>query len=767
MFHGLPLVLGLALSTADASVSDDLERAGREATELVEVAEELDHRIAPGRAYLNNTDAIQRFEDNLFHLMVGEYRPAAEGFFALVTTGALQDASLHRDAEWHLAEALFGMGNVVTAEARFRVIAEQSGHPFREDAVRRLLELYASTDQEQAFNTLYDAEIVRGRVKASSVVTYTIAKSFYKRGELDKAAGYFRDLREGEEHYTRSQYFLGVLRLRAGELDAAVPFFEAASKGSVTNVDQRQTQDLALLALARLAYERSDFDTAASFYQQIGGDSAFLADVLREQVWSNIKQERYDEALRAVDLFLLAYPEHRYSGSLRVVQGSLYMGCGQHPERCPNPDLEAGEGDTYERALSAFERIVADYVPVRDRFTELASSQDEPAAYFEKVLAANSPDSTGLPAFAVSMMRSDKELDAALTVYERLEQQRSDLAESEQIIAELTDLLAGPTTVGGYEASRYQAVVNQARAIRAQVELLDLEQTWLAEQNVTGLDRFDQEMSDIQSLSENTEERIRSRRAEVVGHEDEVSGVRNEIAAVERLIEESEEEVALIRRRLAAPNQLDSAARRDVELEVDGVEEVLGDSKIRLSELRVRLSQLNVPELQAETVETSGAANNELTDAIAGLRQSYKSMRPGRDAEIAGQFDALHKRLQHAQDTYAKVLDRIDMLAASEIARVRERFDAEVVEVATQRTDFDAVEGRTQALAVDLTREGFGRMADFFSESVVKAELGIIDVYWARKLQIADQRQRILDERNALVAELERRFAIIRQKMEQ
>ena len=68
---------------------------------------------------------------------------------------------------------------------------------------------------------------------------------------------------------------------------------------------------------------------------------------------------------------------------------------------------------------------------------------------------------------------------------------------------------------------------------------------------------------------------------------------------------------------------------------------------------------------------------------------------------------------------------------------------------------------------MSLTRSGFARMEDFFADSVLKAEMGIIDVYWARKLEIADQRERIQDERNMLVAELERRFAIIRQKMEQ
>ncbi|MCB9671749.1 MAG: tetratricopeptide repeat protein [Alphaproteobacteria bacterium] len=768
MLSVIQLALGLVLAPAYAGVVDDLDRAGVSAEELVVTAEQLDHRIAPGRAFLNNVDAVGRFEDNLFALMVGEYRKAAEGFFGLVTTGALQDADLHRDAEWYLAEALFGMGNVVTAEARFRVVAEDDGHPFREDAVRRLLELYAKTDQDERFTELYEKEIVRGRVNASGVVTYTIARSFYQRGDIARARDYFKDLPPGDPWYTRAQYFLGVLELREGDIDGAIPFFQAASEGSVTDVAQRKTQDLALLALARLAYERSDFEKAGEYYQVISGDSPYLADVLREQVWSFIKQNRYDEALRAAELFLLAFPEHRYAGELRVVQGHLYMGCGQQPDRCPQPDLPIGEGDAYERALTTYEKIVEDYEPVRDRFSDLASSKDEPGVYFQKVFAAHAPDDSGLPPFAVAMMRGDEELDHALRVYERIEEQRTDLFESELMVAELEAILSGPTAVGGFEASRYMAIVNQARAIREQVELLEIEKAWLAEQDVSGLERFDTTMASIQSMSKDAEERIRSQRELQTGRDDAASSVSSQITEVERMIEEGHDEIDKLRRRLAAPNILDEAGRRDVERELSDVETILRDSRTRLTELRVRLSQLRMPTVEdAPRRAKPGEVDKELTQAIGSLRQSYQSVRPGQTAEIAKRFDAVHERLRTAQELYSRVLDRIETLAESEIARVRERFAAEAVEVRAQRAEIDDATLEAEKLAVSLTRSGFARMEDFFADSVLKAEMGIIDVYWARKLEIADQRERIQDERNMLVAELERRFAIIRQKMEQ
>ncbi len=763
----ITLLLALGL-VATAGIVEDLDRAEVSADELLLTAEQLDHRIAPGRAFINQVDALARFEDNLFKLMIGEYREAAEGFFALVTTGVLQDQGLHRDAEWYLSEALLGMGNVVTAEARFRVVAEDDGHPFREEAVRRLLELYATTGQEERFNELYESEIVRGRVEASGIVAYTIAKSFAVRGDRERARTYFESVPEDDPYYTRARYFLGVLAVQEGDLEAAIPFFEAAAAGSVTDVAHRKVQDLALLALARIAYERSDFTTAGDYYQQIGGDSHYLADVLREQVWSFIKQNRYDEALRAIDLFLLAFPEHRYTGELRVIQGHLYMGCAQQPERCPNPDFPSGEGDAYERALVTYERIVEDYTPIQQRFATLAASEEEPEQYFRQVFAARTPDATGLPAFAISMMRDDDELHHAITVYERLQEQHADLEESERIIVELGAILAGPTQVGGFEASRYQAISNQARAIREQVELLDLEKAWLAEQDVDGIERFEQEMATIQSMARDAEKRVQRQRRLQQRQSGASSALHAEMQELERAIADGHDEIALIRRKLAAPNALDEQARRDVERELAAVEDELNLSRDRLSELRVRLSQLRMPlDATTEVAASSAGVDEELNSAIGNLRDSYRAMRPAKATAIARRFDAIHQRLQNAQEIYARVLDRIELLADTEIERIRQLFEKEVEEVRSQRTEIASVTDVTEELAVAITRRGFARMADFFEDSVLKAEMGIIDVYWARKLEIADQRERIQNERNRLVAELERRFAIIRQKMEQ
>jgi len=242
-----------------------------------------------------------RYEDYVYLHMIGEHDVAAEGFFTLVTTEALGDVGLHRDAEWYLAESLFQMGNISTAEARYLVIADDDQHPFRDDAVRRLLELYGTTGQSEEFAAFYEEEILNGRVRPSDLITYSLAKSFYFQDQLDEAVAHFRQIPADSPYYGKTSYFLGTIRVVRGELDAAIEPFTIAAERAIDTLEDRQLHDLALLALARIYYEQGKLPEAAEYYGQVGGDSEYLAEKLYEVIWTFIKQEQYRAALDGVD----------------------------------------------------------------------------------------------------------------------------------------------------------------------------------------------------------------------------------------------------------------------------------------------------------------------------------------------------------------------------------------------------------------------------------------------------------------------------------
>lgn len=746
---------GLAL----AAPTDDLNELASDADQLDAVARGIDRRVGSGGGTeLDPEEAKARFETYLFYMIVGRNEEAAEGFFGLVTTGALKDPAVHRDAEWYLAESLYGMGNTVTAEARYKLITEDAAHPFRPDAVRRLLQLYAEKEDFDAFYKLYDSEIVQGRVQPTSAITYTIAKSFYQQGDFAKATKYFGDILPEKPEYSRARYFMGVVKIREGDAVGGLPFFAEAAAAPVTSVEARRVHDLALLAQARIAYERGEFLDAAVNYQKVGSDSDYLDDVLFEQSWSWIKQDRYDEALQSVEIFLLAFPEHRYAGDLRVIEGHLHMGCAQTPTRCPDPSLAIEQGDAYQQALSKYEGIVEDYSPIRDAFADLGSSDDKALGHFKTNLTLEGPGDGKVPEFALAMMRDDESLDRTIEIAKRLESQERDLEVADQIIEEIRAVLSTDNGSGGFEGARYEAIANQARVGEAQIRLMQVESAWLASEGVDVASTAGQ-LSTVASMAAGARQRVEAASQKRDKHLENLEVLRAQMRPIQDAIAAKNESIAALEVKLT---QVGPREGRKVQEEIDALKAGIVTDNQRFEDVQRQMSAAQMPTADL-AADTSMATLNQ---AVAALHESYVALRP-RKPGLSTDIDLVFQRLERLQIKFDGILGRMSKVGGNDLTKVRERFDAEVAEVERERADVIRERAEADRLAASVTRAGLGRMEAFFADSVMKADTGIVDVYWSRKLELAEQREQIQEERNAVVDELERRFALIRQKMEQ
>ena len=160
-------------------------------------------------------------------------------------------------------------------------------------------------------------------------------------------------------------------------------------------------------------------------------------------------------------------------------------------------------------------------------------------------------------------------------------------------------------------------------------------------------------------------------------------------------------------------------------------------------------------------------------------------------AKLAGDFDALYSELLpfRARTTADKaLLNEVDGLwsrVASVDLRAKDiRAELEVAErregrllrdqvrdqrgvVTTLADGVDETEVSMTGLAADITRAGFGRLEDQLSANIMDADMGIVDVYWERKTQVLEKRTELARERAEKLEELNDRFEIIRQKIEE
>lgn len=744
----------------------------------------LSDQVRPGGGFITPAEAVKRYQDYVYLYMVGDYQTAAEGFFALVTTAALTDEGMHLDAEWYLAESLYKMGNVVTAEARFQVIAEDAGHPFRDDAVRRLLELYAKTGQTQAFYAYYEQEIVRGRVRPSDLITYSVAKSFHAQGDVVRAKSNLLDIAPESPYYRKARYFLGAILVQEGNLDEAAEYFVEVADASVESFEDRQLLDLSLLALGRICLEQGDFPGAAEYYARIGGDSEFLADKLYELVWTFIKQSQqvetymedhaeelaededrsreleteYDgyieQAQRGVEIFLLAFPEHEYTAQLKLLEGHLYMRAHDHTE-----------------ALSTYEEVILDYTPVRERFADLATSDEDPQSYFQRVLGMEQGSDNlteGLPAYALAMMMADSDLSESLDVYRSLQQQRTNVETSEALIAELETVLDASVGIGGFEQIRYDAILNQTLALQSQVRLLEYEEDWLrgalSGSDKRALDALRAQRVEIEARAEDALSVSETAQVEMKAYQTERRRVRRERDDLLRSQTSLREEQEGIQRRIMmGGEQLDPMLRADLEARLSQIVAEQSDVASRLPEVEVEYGQI-----LSSPPSNSGTHSLETVLAdIDALHGEYQARFPDSEAAARTRFDTAQGELGSTQALLTELLVRLDLTEGNELDRIRARFNHEVKEVASERVELERTLRDAEDVTVLLTRAGFGRLEDFFAESVLRADMGIVDVYWAEKVNVAEQRSEVQYEREALRGDLDQRFTFIRQKMKQ
>ena len=739
----LPILLLISLLPGAVHArawEEELVQIGMIAERTLKTVEELDQRVQPGRGFLTKGEVLQRYQDSMYLYMVNEPELAAQGFFSLITTAALIGTGYHQDAEWYYADCLYDLGNYGNAEASYMVIAEQPEHRFNRDAVRRLLEVYSITHQDDAFDAYYDRAIVRGGMEPTDLMRYSIGKSFFRRADYARAKDQLSQIEATSMWYRKARYVLGVVHVGQGELDAAKPYFEEVVAMSIDTVDARRVLDNALLALGRIAYEEGDFATAVDWYGRLGGDSEYLPDQLYEQVWSFIQEEEYDEALKGVEIFLIAFPDHKYAAQLHLVQGHLKM-----------------KMEEYDAALTAYEEVKRQYEPILQRFVELSESSSDPRAAYQNILALDRElnegrgGGTGLPVFALEMIKDDKDLARAISLQGEIQDQAAAVEASEQLIQELTLVLGHSGGLLGFEQMRYKLESGQSIASYNQMALLEMEEEWLLRYGGRSMEG---ELSDL-----------RSTRLELVGLALEIG------IGAEALDDTRHERVDELGTLLEEIRSMQASLEGEVE------DRQLADKMRARLEAEIALVATELSVLEVELSHVSDARPDDYADRVLiqfnadvqSLRARYATFRAqiaGRGPDLAASIDNVHERLDEAQRNLVRVHRRLVGIETDETRRIRSRLGHEVKAVARERTQLDEMLVRAEDVSINLTRAGFARHQGFFEQSVMSADMGIVDAYWNKKLTAREERERVFGERQELLDEIEARFQLMKEKLQ-
>jgi tetratricopeptide (TPR) repeat protein len=547
--------------------------------------------------------------------------------------------------------------------------------------------------------------------------------------------------------------------------ESAINEFARAAEISVDDDDSREIVDLAYLALGRLYYETGDMVLSSQHYQRLGRDSKYFSDALYEIVWTFIKQEDYTEAMRAVEIFLLAFPEHRKTAQLKVIQGHLHMKLEQ-----------------YETALNTYERVITEYTPIQHQLMQIAQDPVEPEQWFERLSRLDvdeTYETDEVPTYTVEMLIRDEKFSRIRTSVQEFESQQKGVEVAELLLAEIEASISSLDHLGNYQRARSKLGFLESELLRAQNELLAAEESWLLEYvDVRSLPMIGRLQEQRESLASGTtalreESSTQNEKGQV--YEDQVRAVQNYALRIEQEVVATQAEAEALERMLdsgTGGSGLSEGQSQDAKRRLDTVQK---EMEAQADELRRLQSDSTRGSVLATVREEAAPQSREqtLSDLSGGyrvLRSQYGKLLVsfiGQDREgFVERVKSAWSRIDSIQRGANQVYNSLRSQETSEMAIVRKKIEEQHRLVAEAREGVDHGGERGDQLAVDITRLGFRELEESFGDKVLEADIGIVDVYWTRKVDVGTELDSLGREQQALLRELNNRFSNVTRGIE-
>ena len=755
---------------AQPSVRGANRSATRTDRELAKIATSLDDlKTLYGLATAPSVSKVERrLRQGEVHFLLKDYLRASVALLDVVDDPSLASHPQYDDCVFLLAEALRLSRNFSGARRYYERILNRSENDRLKDVVLGLLEIAGATGHFEDVDR-YIARLREAKTLSRPDVDYIYGKMLFRTrlpDNVERAHGIFQAIPTGSSVSARASYYAGVALVRLQRYQQAIDQFKATLSRIPSGAPGAQLLDLTNLSLGRLYQELGMVTESADTYQEISQDSPYFADMLFEIAWVQVtaanqatevegKRKSYNRALQALEILMATAPSSRLYPKARILQGNLMIRLGAS-----------------EDAYDTFQTIIDDYGDARDELVSLIRTND-PRRFFDQLLAedeARVDSGPILPPLALNWALDEVHVGRAVSMQRDLSDSATFLKESRELIQTLEIALAGEQRYNmfpGLREARSQTIGTENRMLNAQRRVLDLERSIvfmvLTEPERGRLDRIHAQVREIEEeiaeLPFSTDQ-VESTRSELrnqfleSGRQShrlryKIFGMRAQVVAVERWYREngaklSTDERALLEKRIADAKialSLVDDEQVNLEREIALSADLVGGDAGRTRSQRLR-SQFN----------------SVLEEEVALLR-SYRQRVPSDYQAVLTRIDGQRAQLTSYKERLRALQATLDRRVDRKADEVRQAVLAEVRKLRQYEEERLQLAIATRSMLGPVAKETLNNVGDQFSELVLKADVGIIDVAWARKRDQTDKVNNIIQEQQRAVRELELEFA--------
>ena len=739
-------ILAGALCLVAPTVSaQDLSQPSRELADLEDDTKRLMAQAVNAHDLKSATFVEERLTDGELYLRLEDYLRAAILFTDIVEHYPTHQA--YPEALFLLGESLFLAGDYLGARKRYAKVIDRSDEaafsPYLQMSLSRLIEIAIYTRDFRDIDKYFATLEALPSASLSVTTAYFRAKYLYNRAvpvddilnapaeaafrgldlaRLERARQGFIAIPSGTQFTLRSKYFVGTIHTLRGEyLDAIAAFHGVLGHDTKEeNAQEKQVLELTYMALGRLYYETEQLEQAVEAYRAVPQTSAHFDHALYELAWTYIRMGDAVQAERALEVLSVAAPDSPLNADGKVLRGDLLARVGR-----------------YEEAEVVFDEIRETFGPIRDQLEQQRREHTDLHAHFRKVVRENLDDfdmDDFLPPTAQRWIELESDHERALRVLADLSEAKQLVRETDELAQRITAALSAPNRVSVFSdlrRMRERSTGLRNRAARARGTYIDAEASSVGQRSGE-VERTRARRRELQravlKMPVDTEEFI-ERDLDVLEQfreaERELQGLRVEILGLEARIVASRRGLLAVDPEKVDPEAL-RAQLREHEKEAKGFEEQLTSIRRRLEVGRLHVG-VGDKRYQADDV-----TRNAFIAAVKGERRLAGSG--------GASFDAGYRRIESIE----RQLDQRDAAIA---VVVRKRVDEmmavvaeETANLARYRVALRSLEGETVDVVGAITYLNFNRIHARFYELVLRADVGKIDVSWARR---EDHRLRI------------------------
>ena len=703
----------------------------------------------------------RRFSEAEIHFLLNDYAAAVVFLYDLIETDEFRAARDYPHALYYLAESLYQLGSLVPSRNFFSMLLELGGPEQKQLALQRLIEIGGKTRDYRNIDTYVD-QFKREFGGLKPEVSYAYGKFIFDRAGVDPqdrlkaAAEAFAGVPVNSQYGLRAKYFTGVLQVKVGDLAAAMTAFrEVISQPTVATAD-RPVIELSWMAVARLHYQEQRFEEAIDAYSRLPRQSPYFYESLYEMAWAHVRRGDAESALRAAEILLVGASDSPLAPEALILMGGLY----------------AQQRD-YERSLETYNEIINTYGPVRDELDALLGLHEDPVAYFNDLIAREGERFSVnelLPPAAAKWASTQRDISQAFEIVNALQGGREDVRDGDRIADRIIAALdAGtlepfPALAEGHQ----RATEVQAEVLGLQARAADLQSGLIQRHVPEGLRAQLQAAREERQAIEQAFRSLPTRAEDVAAQQ---SAWLAKVAEVEK----------------QAHNLGVSAGALNAQLE--GVRKWLRDAELEqqndLAEVEAFLGRLErekqvVDQLHAE----ARALLAELKDlgdgvksgtAVAGaaeLRAAYqealarestvraeaRARMSGDDRVQAERVEGLLGVTEGLNQRLVSYLDDLEARAARRRDAIRRQVEIERGRLVSYGGEVDGVMFETHDLVGRIAFNSFRKVQRDFAQIILEADVGLIDVAWARKQERTHAIQKLAQEKDRQLRLLDAEF---------